>query len=71
MSIGKSLADVTKGKKIAIIVILIIFQLIVFCVLKFYFFKHINKELDENQDTTEIIQNVVENTIGINNHQEK
>jgi len=71
VSIGKSLVDVTKGKKIAIRVILIIFQLIVFCVLKFYFFKHINKELDENQDTTEIIQNVVENTIGIDNHQEK
>ena len=48
MSIGKSLSEITKGKKIAIIIIIIIFQFILFCVLKFYFFKKINKELDES-----------------------
>ena len=53
MSIGKSLAEIKKGKKIAIIVIIIIFQFILFCVLKFYFFKHINKELDESNEIEE------------------
>ena len=53
MSIGKSLAEIKKGKKIAIIVFIIIFQFILFCVLKFYFFKHINKELDESNEIEE------------------
>ena len=48
MSIGKSLSEIKKKKKIAIIIIIIIFQIILFCVLKFYFFKKINKELDES-----------------------
>ena len=55
MSIGKSLSEITKGKKIAIIII-IIFQFILFCVLKFYFFKKINKELDES-DANDIEDN--------------
>ena len=56
MSIGKSLSEITKGKKIAIIIIIIIFQFILFCVLKFYFFKKINKELDES-DANDIEDN--------------
>ena len=56
MSIGKSLSEITKGKKIAIIIIIIIFQFILFGVLKFYFFKKINKELDES-DANDIEDN--------------
>ena len=64
MSISKSLAEITKGKKIAIIIIIIIFQLILFCVLKFYFFKKINKELDENEkNDEEVVKTIVENTV--------
>ena len=64
MSISKSLAEITKGKKIAIIIIIIIFQFILFCVLKFYFFKKINKELDENEkNDEEVVKTIVENTV--------
>ena len=64
MSISKSLAEITKGKKLAIIIIIIIFQLILFCVLKFYFFKKINKELDENEkNDEEVVKTIVENTV--------
>ena len=64
MSISKSLAEITNGKKIAIIIIIIIFQLILFCVLKFYFFKKINKELDENEkNDEEVVKTIVENTV--------
>ena len=66
ISIGKSIAQITKGKKVAIIVIIIIFQLILFCVLKFYFFKHLNKELDEKDkegQKIDIVNTIVENTI--------
>ena len=66
MSIGKSLSEITKGKKIAIIVIIIIFQFILFCVLKFYFFKHINKELDESDESSqevEVVKTIIESTI--------
>ena len=68
MSIYKFISELQKGKKIAIIVIIIIFQSIIFFVLKFYFFKHLNKEIDEKEvkDTTEIIKTVdtvIENTI--------
>jgi hypothetical protein len=62
ISIGKSITQITKGKKVAIIVIIIIFQLVLFCVLKFYFYKHLNKELDEEQKI-EIVNTIVENTV--------
>ena len=51
MSISRTISDISKGKKIALIVIIIIFQLTIFFVLKFYFFKHINKKLDEEETT--------------------
>ena len=74
MSISKSFSQVKKGRKIAIIVIIIIFQLIVFFMLKFYFFKHINQEIDKEEDkiepdTSELIKTIdtviehIENTI--------
>lgn len=52
MSVSRSIASIQKGKKIAVIVIICIFQIIIFFVLKLYFFKHLNKELlkDENLD---------------------
>ena len=49
MSISRTISNISKGKKIALIVIIIIFQLTIFFVLKFYFFKHINKKLDEEE----------------------
>ena len=53
MNISKSFISVTKGKKMAVIIIICIFQIIIFFVLKLYFFKHLNKELDkENVDDT-------------------
>ena len=63
MSIAKSLSQIKKGKKIAIIVIIIIFQFVLFCVLKFYFFKHINKELDENDTVDDLAKTIAQNTI--------
>ena len=51
MSISRTISNISKGKKIALIVIIIIFQLTIFFVLKFYFFKHINKKLDEEETT--------------------
>jgi hypothetical protein len=63
MSIAKSLSEIKKGKKIAIIVIIIIFQLVLFCVLKFYFFKHINKELNEDDTVNDVAKTIVQNTI--------
>ena len=62
MSISKTISDISKGKKIAIIVIIIIFQLIIFGVLKFYFFKHLNKKLegeDEGKEANEIAKNIL------------
>ena len=66
ISIEKSIAQITKGKKVVIILIIIIFQLVLFCVLKFYFYKHLNKELDENENEgqkIEIVNTIVGNTI--------
>ena len=68
MSIAKSITDVKKGKKIALIIIIIIFQLILFGMLKFYFFKHLNKELDQKEEetnTVEIVKTILDNS---NNH---
>ena len=62
MSISKTISDISKGKKIAIIVIIIIFQLVIFGVLKFYFFKHLNKKLegeDEGKEVNEIAKNIL------------
>ena len=62
MSISKTISDISKGKKIAIIVIIIIFQLVIFGVLKFYFFKHLNKKLegeDEGKEANEIAKNIL------------
>ena len=62
MSISKTISDISKGKKIAIIVIIIIFQLVIFGVLKFYFFKHLNKKLegeDEEKEANEIAKNIL------------
>ena len=54
MNISKTFTSVTKGKKLAIIIIICIFQIIIFFVLKLYFFKHLNNELDKDNanDTT-------------------
>ena len=70
MSIAKSFDSVGNGKKFAIIIIICIFQLIIFLVLKLYFFKHLNKELlDENPEDTALtslisdtITNIANNT---------
>ena len=68
MSISKYLSEISKGKKIALIIIIIIFQLIIFGVLKFYFFKHLNKELEEIEEgTVEAVKTIIENTIPANN----
>ena len=68
ISIGKSISEIQKGKKVAIIIIIIIFQLVLFCVLKFYFFKHLNKELDKDENSTiEIINTIIESTTSLNN----
>jgi hypothetical protein len=51
-SISSSISSISKGKSIAINVIICIFQMIVFFVLKLYFFKHLNKELlNKGNDT--------------------
>ena len=52
VNISKLLASISKGKKFAIIIIILICQIIVFFVLKLYFFKHLNKELDEKTNST-------------------
>ena len=51
MNLSKALASMEKGKKIAIIVIIFIFQVIIFFMLKLYFFKHLNKELMKEEAT--------------------
>ena len=53
-SLTRSLSSIQHGKKIAVIVIICIFQTIIFFVLKLYFFKHLNKELlnDSNQQNS-------------------
>ena len=66
MSISKSISEIPKGKKIAIIIIIIIFQLIIFGVLKFYFFKHLNKELEE--EAVEVVETILESTTLVNNN---
>ena len=53
MNISRAFVSVTKGKKLAVTIIICIFQIVIFFVLKLYFFKHLNKELDkENVDDT-------------------
>lgn len=51
ISLSRSISEVQKGKKTALIIIICIFQAIIFFVLKLYFFKHLNKELlkDNNE----------------------
>ena len=66
MSISKSISEIPKGKKIAIIIIIIIFQLIIFGVLKFYFFKHLNKKLEE--EAVEVVETILESTTLVNNN---
>ena len=66
MSISKSISEIPKGKKIAIIIIIIILQLIIFGVLKFYFFKHLNKELEE--EAVEVVETILESTTLVNNN---
>ena len=66
MSISKSISEITKGKKIAIVIIIIIFQLIIFGVLKFYFFKHLNKKLEE-EEVNEVVETILESTTFVNN----
>ena len=59
MSVAKSFGKVGKGKKLTIIIIICIFQIIVFFVLKLYFFKHLNKELlDDNIPDSTILTNI-------------
>ena len=59
MSVAKSFGEVGKGKKLTIIIIICIFQIIVFFVLKLYFFKHLNKELlDDNIPDSTILTNI-------------
>ena len=66
MSISRCFSSVTKGRKIAVILIICIFQIIIFFVLKLYFFKHLNKELEEeeNPEGTTLIDNSLNNTVG-------
>ena len=46
MSISKSLSSIPTGKKIAINIIICIFQIVIFFMLKLYFFKHISKKIE-------------------------
>ena len=48
MSISKSLSSIPTGKKIAINIIICIFQIVIFFMLKLYFFKHISKKMETN-----------------------
>ena len=60
MNISRSFTSVTKGKKLAVIIIICVFQIIIFFVIKLYFLKHINKELDkENTNDTTIDDSTV------------
>ena len=64
MNIMKAFNSVTKGKKLATIIIICIFQIIIFFVLKLYFFKHLNKELDkDNTNDTTIDNSVSDSTL--------
>jgi hypothetical protein len=65
ISVSKSFVNVDKGKKLAIIIIICIFQIVIFFVLKLYFFKHLNKELLDQgtQDTTLVSNTTVNNPI--------
>ena len=62
INISKSFVNSGKGK-FAVIIIICIFQIVIFFVLKLYFFKHLNKELLDQgvQDTT-----LVSNTTAAN-----
>lgn len=57
MSISRTFASITKGKKLAVIIIICIFQVIIFFVMKLYFFKHLNKLEGENPEGTTLIEN--------------
>ena len=73
MSISKSFDEVGKGKKFSLLIIICLFQVIVFFVLKLYFFKHLNKELiiDNIPDTTILTNQVIaNNTKNTNNTQQ-
>ena len=61
VNVAKSFGEVGKGKKLVVIILICIFQIIIFFVLKLYFFKHLNKELlDEKVPDTTIITNIIE-----------
>ena len=55
-SISSSISSITKGKSIVINVIICIFQIIVFFVIKLYFFKHMNKDI-MNKDGNDTMTN--------------
>ena len=61
-SLSRSLTSVQSGKKIAIIVIICIFQTIIFFVLKLYFFKHLNKELINGKNQQNSNSTIANNT---------
>ncbi len=56
-SISFSISSITKGKSIAINVIICIFQIIVFFVLKLYFFKHMNKDIMNKDGNDAMVNN--------------
>lgn len=66
MSISRSISSVQKGKKIAVIVIICIFQIIIFFVLKLYFFKHLNKELLKDENLGNLTNTTLTNTTSTN-----
>ena len=66
MSISRSISSVQKGKKIAVIVIICIFQIIIFFVLKLYFFKHLNKELLKDENLDNLTNTTLTNTTSTN-----
>ena len=51
-SILKEMASVSQGKKNFLIAIILIFQIVIFFVLKLYFFKHINNEDNDGISTS-------------------
>lgn len=70
MSIAKSFDSVGTGKKFGVIIIICIFQLVIFLVLKLYFFKHLNKELlDENTEDTALSSLINDTIVNITNTQ--
>ena len=75
ISIAKSFVSIGKGKKFAVIIIICIFQMVIFFVLKLYFFKHLNRELlDENlEDTTlsTLLNDTIVNNTQINDNGKK